>query len=841
MVKRRDERRPSGQGDQDALCADMIERGRALHLAGDVAAAAVCYRAALAAAPGNADALHLLGMAELARGEPGALARLADAVRAAPTAQHLANYSMALNAAGRHGDAARMARRALALRPDYPEALNNLGIAHANRGRLAEAVASYRAAIALRPDYAEALINLAVTASHLLDLATVEAACRQAFAARPALHPREDGPTGGPTGGPRGAPRVLFVSGDENTPGALYRCHRMSASAAAAEWQADCIGIDALDETALRGTTVVVFWRVQMSAVVCRVIGTARAAGIAVGLDIDDLIIDPDLARSRIIDGIRTLRHDEASVRAYFTSVRAVLEASDFGLASTRALAERMRAPGRPAFVVPNGFDEAAYAAARMAVRRRAAHPPDDVLRIGYAAGTRTHQRDLAAASGALGRFLAGHPQARLVLFRDPRSGEGLVQVAEFPALHAVRDRIEWRDMVPLDALPAELARFDINIAPLELGNPFVDAKSELKFFEAGLVDVPTIASPTRPFAEAIEHGRTGWLAADEQAWLAGLEALAESRTSRRRMGRAAHIEALARFGPLARADAIGRVLEQAAGLRFAAEIARGQLVSRGRAPPARHDAIDVTPFDVLHAQDRLRHADVTIVVPLYNYAGFVEEALQSAHAQTLAELDLIVVDDASRDASAQVAQAWLKRHGARFNRAMLVRHAANAGLAAARNTGFGLAETLFVLPLDADNRLLAECCARLLGALRASHAVFAYPRLQQFGGQDAVVNDKIFSAAGLMSGNYIDAMALIRREAWAAAGGYRHMRLGWEDYDFWCRICARAWSGVAVPEVLAQYRVHESSMLRTVSDIAANRAALVAEMRRLHPWLTLD
>ena len=44
-----------------------------------------------------------------------------------------------------------------------------------------------------------------------------------------------------------------------------------------------------------------------------------------------------------------------------------------------------------------------------------------------------------------------------------------------------------------------EKARFDINLAPLEVGNPFCEAKSQLKFFEAGLVNCTTIASPTGP------------------------------------------------------------------------------------------------------------------------------------------------------------------------------------------------------------------------------------------------------------------------------------------------------------------------------------------------------
>lgn len=57
-----------------------------------------------------------------------------------------------------------------------------------------------------------------------------------------------------------------------------------------------------------------------------------------------------------------------------------------------------------------------------------------------------------------------------------------------------------------------------LNIAPLEI-NRFCEAKSELKYFEAALVRVPTVASPTQPFKNAIQHGVNGFLAGDSADW----------------------------------------------------------------------------------------------------------------------------------------------------------------------------------------------------------------------------------------------------------------------------------------------------------------------------------
>src|SRR5438270_307388 len=80
----------------------------------------------------------------------------------------------------------------------------------------------------------------------------------------------------------------------------------------------------------------------------------------------------------------------------------------------------------------------------------------------------------------------------------------------------------------------------DINLAPLEPSNPFCEAKSELKFFEAAVVGVPTIASATEPFAAAIEDGVSGLLANDAEGWRRALDLLVSSKDRRRAIGAAA-------------------------------------------------------------------------------------------------------------------------------------------------------------------------------------------------------------------------------------------------------------------------------------------------------------
>jgi len=129
------------------------------------------------------------------------------------------------------------------------------------------------------------------------------------------------------------------------------------------------------------------------------------------------------------------------------------------------------------------------FGVARRAARRWHATRDDNLVRMGYASGSRTHQRDFGVPFNPSPRFV-GKADCRLVLFRVPGTGQPLLDIDEFPCLEPVTDQIEWRDMVPLKDLPNEIARFDINLAPLETGNIFCEAKSELKYFEASLADV---------------------------------------------------------------------------------------------------------------------------------------------------------------------------------------------------------------------------------------------------------------------------------------------------------------------------------------------------------------
>jgi GT2 family glycosyltransferase/glycosyltransferase involved in cell wall biosynthesis len=386
-------------------------------------------------------------------------------------------------------------------------------------------------------------------------------------------------------------PSILYLSGEPSTrAGHVYRVLRFVDALRSAGFQSEWIELSQLDEVLLkqklRNADALVIWRAPWSEKLSTAISIARIDGIKVVFDIDDYLFDPDLAKIAIRDGIRSGGLCEERVAEQCKSIQQTLKEADYCTCTTSRLASAMRCFSKPTFVLPNGFDEKTIEASRRAAWRQS-KVVDGLIRIGYAGGTKTHQRDFAVVAPAIARLLREDARCRLVVF------DRALDLSEFPELLGLETHIENRALVPLQDLAYELARFDINVAPLEVGNPFCEAKSELKYFEAALVRVPTVASPTEPFRAAITHGKNGLLASSPDEWYGHLKALAQNPELRRRIGQKAYDHALWRYGPERRLQLVTSAFEQ---------ILLGPRLASRRQPDVLRNLADVarTAFGVL-------------------------------------------------------------------------------------------------------------------------------------------------------------------------------------------------------------------------------------------------
>ena len=225
------------------------------------------------------------------------------------------------------------------------------------------------------------------------------------------------------------------------------------------------------------------------------------------------------------------------------------------------------------------------------------------------------------------------------------------------------------------------------------------------------------------------------------------------------------------------------------------------------------------------------------MVIPCYGYGRFVTEAIDSVAASHGVIPEVIVIDDHSGDGASETVRRYMATHD--WVPIKLVSRHANAGLAAARNLGFAAARAPFVFPLDADNSIYPHCLSRLSEALLPSAAAAAYGILEVFNDRQGLLSAVPWDVRRLVAGPYIDASALIRKQAWAAVGGYctdNSELYGWEDYDLWLSFANHDMHAVLVPEILVRYRSHGSSMIHTTNIETASMAAL---LRKRHHRLT--
>lgn len=205
----------------------------------------------------------------------------------------------------------------------------------------------------------------------------------------------------------------------------------------------------------------------------------------------------------------------------------------------------------------------------------------------------------------------------------------------------------------------------------------------------------------------------------------------------------------------------------------------------------------------------------VTVVMPAYNRERVITRALDSIAAQSPAPpSEIIVIDDASTDATADVAERW---------GAQVIRLESNGGAATARNAGFAAASQPWVALLDSDDEWLPHCLDRLW-KLRDDHVLVSGGMLaitegdltpDRYGGPVGRDPWVLRSPAPLIYPlNFLVASAtLVRRETVQAVGGYDTSLRYSEDFDLWIRILEHG-TGVSTGDVVLLY--HHSADQKT-------------------------
>lgn len=335
--------------------------------------------------------------------------------------------------------------------------------------------------------------------------------------------------------------KFIIINGEKSSATILYRSHSAERCLKKLGLVVEVHEADRLSAVNLKDVSACLFVRTPLSPELGSFIERLRSANVAVLADFDDLVFRPDLLH--LINGINYLSDIE---RQQFTErtfqYQEMVKVSDCVVVTTLPLAEQAARYNKRVRVIRNYPLE---------VTKNMSFNYDDTKHdsnrfvIGYYSGTLTHQADFRQCANALARLMNERSEVELRIV-------GKVNMEEFSEFEEFESRIKRIPLMPYGDMLSDLGGCDLNIAPLELGNAFCECKSELKYFDAALMRVPTIASPTIPFKAAIRHGINGYLAITQGDWFNCFETLLHDKSVSKRVGLNARRYVLSLFGETA-------------------------------------------------------------------------------------------------------------------------------------------------------------------------------------------------------------------------------------------------------------------------------------------------
>jgi len=240
----------------------------------------------------------------------------------------------------------------------------------------------------------------------------------------------------------------------------------------------------------------------------------------------------------------------------------------------------------------------------------------------------------------------------------------------------------------------------------------------------------------------------------------------------------------------------------------------------------------------------------VSVIIPAFNCASFIRDALRSVSEQSYPSVELLVIDDGSTDETPYIVQS---QPGVRYLRQD------NRGPSAARNAGIAAARGDYIAFLDADDLWMPDKLARQVSLLQQyPDAAFAFADMRLVSQQNHTessmfekyfLNEKFFghpcrvidAAVKLVWSNFIPtSTVLTRKHPVEEAGGFDEAFRKCEDWDLWLRLALRA-PIVYSPELLMLKRVHDVNASRDATGMNVAAMQVLEKLDRYHHTILLQ
>lgn len=198
----------------------------------------------------------------------------------------------------------------------------------------------------------------------------------------------------------------------------------------------------------------------------------------------------------------------------------------------------------------------------------------------------------------------------------------------------------------------------------------------------------------------------------------------------------------------------------------------------------------------------------VSVIIPMYNYGKYLDEAIQSVLDQTVKAHEIICVSDGAIDNSVEIAKKY----------PVIIVEKENGGLSSARNAGIKIATGKYIMSFDSDDILRPQAIEKHL-ELAGEDNIVTLP-LMAFGSESYTARPRVATIDILLKTNCIYSNSLFSKKMWEKVGGFDEtMTSGLEDWLFWTECAIKGAKFVTGDYVALLWRRHNNSMSETMAN----------------------
>ena len=322
---------------------------------------------------------------------------------------------------------------------------------------------------------------------------------------------------------------ILLIDGVENI---IPQCTRYRVLNKAEQlrkhgFEVKVVNLSEFELTQAQNASHIIIYRSPISPELLRLCHLAKDYGKPIFFDIDDLVFDT-LYTDQLSYTKGLPHHEKENYDANVRNYGYMLENCDGAITSTNQLQKELKKYQSKVLLNRNLASDELISISSQFLKDYS--HVSDVVKIGYFSGSISHNENFELIKPAIKQLLKKYSNVQL----------HIVGILDTPKdMKPFENQIVTHDYVDWDKLPVLISEVDINLAPL-VDSIFNRAKSEIKWIEAALVKVPTVASKIGAFSDMVIDGETGLLATDDQ-WFDKLEALVLSPELRQNLAESAY------------------------------------------------------------------------------------------------------------------------------------------------------------------------------------------------------------------------------------------------------------------------------------------------------------